>query len=128
MTRTSQSSASIYTPRFDSGFGLDLVLCVRVSDQCCDDSPLCSGVSQNNADGTGLYWDDPRKVGMEVTEPDGTRYFRGPGLGTNVYLTHLRARSRDFIKGGDAIFLLSMEGKRWTQTHHYVHAVPRTIC
>ncbi|KAJ0058695.1 hypothetical protein NL108_000407, partial [Boleophthalmus pectinirostris] len=56
-----------------------------------------------------LFWDDPRKVGTEVTEPDGTKYFRGPSLGTSVYLTHLRAKSRDFIKGGDAIFLLTME-------------------
>ncbi|GAA6234023.1 meprin A subunit beta isoform X1 [Lates japonicus] len=56
-----------------------------------------------------FFWDDPRKVGVEVTDTDGSRYFRGPGAGTPVYLTHLRARSRDFIKGGDAIFLLTME-------------------
>ncbi|XP_029929918.1 meprin A subunit beta [Myripristis murdjan] len=56
-----------------------------------------------------LFWDDPRKVGTEITDTDGTKYFRGPGAGTPVYLTHLRAKSRDFIKGGDAIFLLTME-------------------
>ncbi|KAM6948725.1 meprin A subunit beta [Aplochiton taeniatus] len=56
-----------------------------------------------------FFWDDPRKVGTEVTHTDGTKYFRGPGSGTPVYLTHGRARSRDFIKGGDAIFLLTME-------------------
>ncbi|XP_034411273.1 meprin A subunit beta-like [Cyclopterus lumpus] len=55
-----------------------------------------------------FFWDDPRKVGVEVTQ-DGSTYFRGPGAGTAVYLTHLRAKSRDFIKGGDAIFLLTME-------------------
>ncbi|XP_071383635.1 meprin A subunit beta [Centroberyx affinis] len=60
-------------------------------------------------DSDRFYWDDPRKVGSEVTDTDGTKYFRGPGLGTPVYLTHLRAKSRDFIKGGDAIFLLTME-------------------
>ncbi|XP_061111871.1 meprin A subunit beta [Conger conger] len=61
-------------------------------------------------DGNMMYfWDDPRNVGAPVTEPDGTQYFRGPGLGTGVYLTHSRADSRDFIKGGDAIFLLTME-------------------
>lgn len=58
-----------------------------------------------------FFWDDPRKVGVEVNDTDGSTYFRGPGCGTAVYLTHLRARSRDFIKGGDAIFLLTMEGK-----------------
>ncbi|XP_035526689.1 meprin A subunit beta [Morone saxatilis] len=56
-----------------------------------------------------FFWDDPRKVGVEVTHTDGSKYFRGPGAGTAVYLTHLRAKSRDFIKGGDAIFLLTME-------------------
>jgi len=59
-----------------------------------------------------LFWDDPRKVGMSVTDVDGTTYYRGPGMGTPVYLTQLRAKSRDFIKGEDAIFLLTMEGKR----------------
>uniref|UniRef100_A0A3Q4H5R6 Metalloendopeptidase n=1 Tax=Neolamprologus brichardi TaxID=32507 RepID=A0A3Q4H5R6_NEOBR len=58
-----------------------------------------------------FFWDDPRKVGVEVTDTDGSKYFRGLGSGTAVYLTHLRAKSRDFIKGGDAIFLLTMEGK-----------------
>ncbi|XP_076000875.1 meprin A subunit beta-like [Genypterus blacodes] len=59
---------------------------------------------------TGIFiWDDPRKVGEEITDADGSKYFRGPGSGTPVYLTHLRAKSRDFIKGGDAIFLLTME-------------------
>ncbi|KAM6919054.1 meprin A subunit beta-like [Xenentodon cancila] len=56
-----------------------------------------------------FFWDDPRKVGVEVTDADGSKYFRGPGAGTGTYLTHLRAKSRDFIKGGDAIFLLTME-------------------
>ncbi|KAG7275139.1 hypothetical protein CRUP_015793 [Coryphaenoides rupestris] len=51
---------------------------------------------------------DPN-VGMKVTEADGTTYYRGPGMGTPVYLTQLRAKSRDFIKGEDAIFLLTME-------------------
>ncbi|XP_034038518.1 meprin A subunit beta [Thalassophryne amazonica] len=56
-----------------------------------------------------FHWGDPRIIGIEVTETDGTKYFRGPSTGTSVYLTQLRARSRDFIKGGDAIFLLTME-------------------
>uniref|UniRef100_A0A3B4G9R9 Metalloendopeptidase n=1 Tax=Pundamilia nyererei TaxID=303518 RepID=A0A3B4G9R9_9CICH len=50
-----------------------------------------------------FFWDDPRKVGVEVTDTDGSKYFRGPGYGTAAYLTHLRAKSRDFIKGGDPL-------------------------
>ncbi|XP_051555974.1 meprin A subunit beta [Myxocyprinus asiaticus] len=56
-----------------------------------------------------FFWDDPRKVGLKVTEDNGTEFFRGPGAGTPVYLSQARALSRDFIKGGDAIFLLTME-------------------
>ncbi|TSR16002.1 Meprin A subunit beta [Bagarius yarrelli] len=56
-----------------------------------------------------FYWDNPRTVGIEVADEDGTTYFRGPGAGTSVYLTQARALSRDFIKGGDAIFLFTME-------------------
>lgn len=67
---------------------------------------------------------------MEVKDTDGSTYFRGPGVGTSVYLTHLRAKSRDFIKGGDAIFLLTMEGNQIILIYtsrikmyivHYVH-------
>ena len=103
--------------------------CVRVCMQAISAvmTNLSAPTSPNNADGTGLFWDDPRKVGMEVAGPDGSSYFRGPGQGTPVYLTHLRARSRDFIKGGDAIFLLSMEGKPWILRHHCVQAVPQTV-
>uniref|UniRef100_A0A665VWV6 Metalloendopeptidase n=1 Tax=Echeneis naucrates TaxID=173247 RepID=A0A665VWV6_ECHNA len=65
--------------------------------------------NMKEADSDYFFWDDPRKVGFEVTLTDGSKYFRGPGAGTPVYLTQLRASSRDFIKGGDAIFLLTME-------------------
>uniref|UniRef100_A0A3B5M6U0 Metalloendopeptidase n=1 Tax=Xiphophorus couchianus TaxID=32473 RepID=A0A3B5M6U0_9TELE len=71
-----------------------------------------------------FFWDDPRKVGTEVTDTDGSKYFRGPGFGTPVYLTHLRARSRDFIKGGDAIFLLTMEGILKTQQSDFLVSIP----
>ncbi|KAJ8012144.1 hypothetical protein DPEC_G00065620 [Dallia pectoralis] len=56
-----------------------------------------------------FFWDDPRKVGFEVSEADGSKYFRGPGAGTPTYLSRGRAKSRDFIKGGDAFILLTME-------------------
>ena len=78
---------------------------------CCDNVTISFSTDSNQ-----FFWDDPRKVGVEVTDTDGSKYFRGPGAGTPVYLTHLRAKSRDFIKGGDAIFLLTMEGKS-TRSH-----------
>ncbi|XP_058878090.1 meprin A subunit beta-like [Acipenser ruthenus] len=65
---------------------------------------------ETEADGSKTYfWDDPQKVGTLVQDPDGTSYHRGPGKGTSVFLTHDRLRSRNFIKGDDVIFLLTME-------------------
>ncbi|KAL4630987.1 meprin A subunit beta [Arapaima gigas] len=55
------------------------------------------------------FWDDPRKVGSLVSDPDGSRYYRGPGRGTSSFLSHAWAKSRDFIKGGDAIFIFTMD-------------------
>ncbi|XP_068445718.1 meprin A subunit beta [Clinocottus analis] len=62
-----------------------------------------------SSDGTEYYWDDPRKVGSKVTASDGSSYYRGPGTGTSSFLTHSRLKSRNFIKGGDAFFLFSLE-------------------
>ncbi|XP_022071529.2 meprin A subunit beta-like [Acanthochromis polyacanthus] len=56
------------------------------------------------------YWDDPKKVGFKVTESDGSYYYRGPGYGTKTFITHGRLKSRNFIKGDNAFFLLSLEG------------------
>ncbi|KAF5900444.1 meprin A subunit beta-like, partial [Clarias magur] len=68
--------------------------------------------SKTSTDSLGnveYFWDDPRKVGSLVKNPDGTSYYRGPGTGTSAFITHNRLRSRDFIKGNDVIFLLSLE-------------------
>lgn len=58
-----------------------------------------------------FFWDDPRKVGSLVKNPDGTSYYRGPGTGTSSFITHSRLQSRNFIKGNKVIFLLSLEGE-----------------
>ncbi|XP_018525307.1 meprin A subunit beta [Lates calcarifer] len=62
-----------------------------------------------SSDGKEYYWDDPSKVGSKVTASDGSYYYRGPGTGTSSFITHSRLRSRKFIKGDDAFFLLSVE-------------------
>ncbi|KAM4629296.1 meprin A subunit beta [Polymixia lowei] len=59
-----------------------------------------------SSDGKEHYWDNPRKVGSLVSEGN---YYRGPGTGTSVFLTHSRLKSRNFIKGDDAYFLLSLD-------------------
>ncbi|KAM4029157.1 meprin A subunit beta [Anomaloglossus baeobatrachus] len=56
-----------------------------------------------------VFWDKPELVGNSVSFPNGTQYFRGPGLGTSAYITLQRVNSRDFLKGGDAFLLLSMD-------------------
>ncbi|CAG01597.1 unnamed protein product, partial [Tetraodon nigroviridis] len=62
-----------------------------------------------SSDGTEFYWDDPRKVGSKITASDGSFYYRGPGYGTSTFIAHSRLRSRNFLKGDDAFFLLSFE-------------------
>ncbi|XP_027132391.1 meprin A subunit beta isoform X3 [Larimichthys crocea] len=64
---------------------------------------------KKSSDGTQYYWDNPRKVGSKVTASDGSYYYRGPGTGTSVFITHSRLKSRKFIKGDDAFFLFSLE-------------------
>ncbi|XP_052442202.1 meprin A subunit beta isoform X12 [Carassius gibelio] len=60
--------------------------------------------------GKGKYfWDNPRKVGSLVTGKNGEKFYRGRGYGTGNYITHDRLKNRSFIKGDDAIFLLSLE-------------------
>ncbi len=56
------------------------------------------------------FWNDPRKVGSLVTDTDGSKFYRGKGFSTSNYITHDRLKSRNFIKGHDVIFLLSLEG------------------
>ncbi|XP_076152232.1 meprin A subunit beta [Alosa pseudoharengus] len=81
------------------------------------------------ADSGMFVWDNPWKVGTPVSDPDGTKYYRGPGSGTPVYLTQARARSRDFIKGGDAIFLLTMEDvAHLVPLEPYVNPCERLTC
>ncbi|RMC15455.1 hypothetical protein DUI87_07647 [Hirundo rustica rustica] len=54
-------------------------------------------------------WDRPDKVGSEATFPNGTKYMRGPGVGTSAFLTHDRLRSRNFIKEDGVYILLTLE-------------------
>ncbi|KAM7071292.1 meprin A subunit beta [Acridotheres tristis] len=54
-------------------------------------------------------WDRPDKVGSEATYPNGTKYMKGPGVGTSAFLTHERLRSRNFIKEDGVYILLTME-------------------
>ncbi|KAJ8276840.1 hypothetical protein GJAV_G00068500 [Gymnothorax javanicus] len=62
------------------------------------------------ADGIREYfWDDPRRVGSLVTDEDGSTFYRGPGLGYSGFISDGTVKSRDFIKGDDAIFLFNME-------------------
>ncbi|XP_075070515.1 meprin A subunit beta [Mixophyes fleayi] len=61
------------------------------------------------SDNNNYFWDKPAIVGNAATFPNGTQFLRGPGLGTSAYITHDRTNSRDFLKGGDAFLLLSVD-------------------
>ncbi|XP_017686215.1 PREDICTED: meprin A subunit beta isoform X1 [Lepidothrix coronata] len=58
---------------------------------------------------SNYFWDRPDKVGSLATFPNGTEFWRGPGLGTGSFLTHERLRSRNFIKDDGVYILLTME-------------------
>ncbi|NWH31275.1 MEP1B protein, partial [Chloropsis hardwickii] len=58
---------------------------------------------------SNYVWDRPDKVGSEATFPNGTKYMRGPGIGTSAFLTHERLRSRNFIKEDGVYILLTIE-------------------
>ncbi|XP_073488925.1 meprin A subunit beta-like [Aquarana catesbeiana] len=57
----------------------------------------------------GFFWDKPEIVGTNASFSNGTQFFRGPGYGTSAYITHDRVHSRDFLKGGDAFLLITVE-------------------
>uniref|UniRef100_A0A672YZN0 Metalloendopeptidase n=1 Tax=Sphaeramia orbicularis TaxID=375764 RepID=A0A672YZN0_9TELE len=61
-------------------------------------------------DGTYM-WGNPRSVGEKVTDPDGSSFYRGEGLGASPFITRTRLKSRDFIKGDTAFFLFSLEDR-----------------
>ncbi|NWU89686.1 MEP1B protein, partial [Upupa epops] len=58
---------------------------------------------------SNYFWDRPDKVGSVATFPNGTKFMRGPGSGTNAFLSHQRLRSRNFIKDDSVYMLLTME-------------------
>lgn len=67
-----------------------------------------------NSDSSSKFtWGRPDEVGSEAIYPNGTKYMKGPGVGTSAFLTHERLRSRNFIKEDGVYILLTMEGM-WT--------------
>ncbi|XP_049444937.1 meprin A subunit beta-like isoform X2 [Epinephelus fuscoguttatus] len=65
--------------------------------------------NMKSSDGTEYFWDNPQKVGSRVNESNGSFYYRGPGWGWSQFIDHSSLKSRNFIKGDDAFFLLSLE-------------------
>ncbi|CAM4504178.1 unnamed protein product [Lepidochelys olivacea] len=60
-------------------------------------------------DSASYFWDRPDKVGSPANFANGTQFMRGPGRGTNGFLTHERLRSLNFIKEDGVYILLTME-------------------
>ncbi|XP_043921774.1 meprin A subunit beta-like [Protopterus annectens] len=58
---------------------------------------------------TFVFWDRPDKVGINISMPDGSSFFRGPGYGTAAFIERNRLQSREFIKGDDAYILVTVE-------------------
>ncbi|XP_043921776.1 meprin A subunit beta-like [Protopterus annectens] len=66
-------------------------------------------LKETEGNSTYYFWDRPDKIGFPVVMPDGTSFFKGPGLGTSAFIAHNRLNSREFVKGNDAFVLISVE-------------------
>ncbi|XP_037364174.2 meprin A subunit beta [Talpa occidentalis] len=78
---------------------------------------------RTTADGN-YFWDKPSKVGKDASFPNGTQFKRGPGLGTSSFITHLRLKSRDFIKGDVVYMLLTVEDIGHLNSTQPPHPIP----
>ncbi|KAF3692145.1 Meprin A subunit beta [Channa argus] len=56
------------------------------------------------------YWDNPRKIGTQYVENNET-IFAGFLLGTAPFATLQDMKSRDYLKGGSAVFVFSFQGR-----------------
>lgn len=62
------------------------------------------------SDAKALIWDNPAVVGSLAIFPNGTRYKQTGGFGKNLITAEEWLYRKDFLKGGDAFILISMEG------------------
>nr|XP_046256718.1 meprin A subunit beta-like [Scatophagus argus] len=59
---------------------------------------------------TGSYlWDDPRKVGTPFTDENNETSYAGPQLGRAIFASLDELKSREFLKGGSAVFVFSFQ-------------------
>ncbi|XP_056377758.1 meprin A subunit beta-like isoform X2 [Hyla sarda] len=56
-----------------------------------------------------LEWDNPSVIGINQVFPNGTYYKTTKGMGKFLFTTEEWLYRRDFLKGGDAFILISME-------------------
>lgn len=61
------------------------------------------------SDAKALIWDNPAVVGSLAIFPNGTRYKQTGGFGKNLITAEEWLYRKDFLKGGDAFILISME-------------------
>ncbi|XP_068094468.1 meprin A subunit beta-like [Hyperolius riggenbachi] len=65
--------------------------------------------NQLSSDQSYLLWDNPADVGFSLAYPNGTFYTLTGGDGKLMFSAEESLHSRDFMKGGDAFILISME-------------------
>ncbi|GAA6220350.1 meprin A subunit beta-like isoform X1 [Lates japonicus] len=56
-----------------------------------------------------FYWDDPRKIGTSFVDENNQTVYAGPLLGRVYFASFEEIKSRDFLKGGSAIFAFSFQ-------------------
>ncbi|XP_056237519.1 meprin A subunit beta-like [Seriola aureovittata] len=61
-----------------------------------------------SSDGT-YRWDNPREIGKTVLDENNEKVFAGPLIGRTYFTSLKEMKSRDFLKGGSAIFVFSFQ-------------------
>lgn len=56
------------------------------------------------------HFDNPRKVG-KLNNMNGEAVYANSAMGYNTFISPKRFGLRDFVKGGTAIFLFTMQGE-----------------
>ncbi|XP_070690986.1 meprin A subunit beta-like [Pempheris klunzingeri] len=80
----------------------------NIQQQMSKQRSITSDRSVSSSDGSYL-WDNPRTVGTPFVDENNETIFAGPLLGRSYFATLEDMKSRDFLKGGSAVFVFSFQ-------------------
>ncbi|KAM6910435.1 meprin A subunit beta-like [Xenentodon cancila] len=66
-----------------------------------------------------LVWDNPRKTGVLSVDENNQKIFLGPLYGYNLFTNVDEMNTKEFLKGGSAIFTFNFQGRLRFQSKYY---------